>query len=602
MPHVTPPAIASALKNYRINTILAIPQLLTIMLESINHMAATEGKANALKLASKVAAPLPFPLRRLIFRKVHFRLGGKLNLVVTGGAPIPVDIATAWERMGIKTVQGYGLTETSPILTVNSLNERRLDSPGRALSNVQLCIADDGEILARGPSVFTNYWHNVLATQTAFNKAGWFKTGDVGYIENGWLYIQGRLKFAIVLSSGLKVFPEDIELIAAKDISFQAFCIVGLKGAHSETVLAVIISEKSDHEVAQAIKNINTKLESFQHIDEWRRWPQSDFPRTRLLKIDRKQVQLWANSNSGDPQIVKDEHESKDDPIITIIRLSLSNSKARINESDRLADLGLDSLRRLNVVALIEGQLGVSIPEEKVTRTTTVSTLRKLVNSGTQTELKNYQSTWQFNKWLRLVGNGLRESVLRLFVRFWVKLDIEGRSELVGIKTPAIFIFNHTDNFDGPVIYNSLPHRIRKRLCIAAAEDAQLNHKVLSLIVRLCFAGFYFARREPFKPSLEYFGQMIDQGWSVVMSPEGSISSNGKLKPFKSGIGLLAVNLGVPIIPIKTIGLSGTVPLHANWPRRHSRVKVRIGRPVNFDSSLSYDEVTERLHDIMAAL
>ena len=602
MPRVTPLAITRSLQDYHINTILAIPQLLSLMLENIQRTAANEGKARTLNIASKLTAPLPLPLRHLLFRSVHSRLGGKLNLVVTGGAPIPVEVATAWERMGVKMVQGYGLTETSPILTVNGLNERRLDSPGQALSNVRLRIAEDGEIQAKGASIFSGYWRNPEATKAAFTADGWFKSGDIGSIKDGWLHIQGRLKFAIVLSSGLKVFPEDIELVADKNPDFKSICIVGVKRPEGESVFAVVISEKSDQEVTKAISDINAKVESFQHIDEWLRWPDSDFPRTRLLKIDRKQVQLWANTSGDEHQIAQKGVSVKADAVTDIIRLSLGNPKAHINETDRLADVGLDSLRRLNVVALIEEQLGITIPEESVTGTTIVSDLRKLISSGNLVERQQHFSTWQFNKWVRLAGNGVRESVIRFIIRIWVKLKIEGRNELNGLKTPAIFIFNHADDFDGPVIFKSLPHYIRKRLAAAAAEDAMLEHKVLSLIVRFGFAGFYFSRHEPYMPSLEYVGKMIDQGWSVVLAPEGRLSTNGKLQPFKSGIGLLAVNLGVPIIPMKTFGLSGTVPLHAKWPKKHSRVTVRIGQPVSFPPDTSYDQATAKLQKIMEDL
>jgi len=115
-------------------------------------------------------------------------------------------------------------------------------------------------------------------------------------------------------------------------------------------------------------------------------------------------------------------------------------------------------------------------------------------------------------------------------------------------------------------------------------------------LIRVCFAGFSFARSEPYLPSLEYVGEMIDQGWNVLISPEGKIGTTGKLQPFKSGIGLLAVSLGVPVIPVKTLGLTGTVPLHAKWPKKRSRVTVRIGEPSYFGPQMNYEDVTDALH------
>ncbi len=602
MPRVTPLAISRALVDYQITTMLAIPQLLSLLLERIQQTADEQGRGRTLSAAFTIAGFLPFRTRRLLFHSVHSKLGGHLDLVVAGGAPIPVEVATAWERMGVRMVQGYGLTETSPILTGNGLTGRRLDSPGRALDNVQLRIAPDGEIQARGPSVFSEYWHNPSATREAFTDDGWFKTGDVGRLEAGWLHIQGRLKFAIVRSSGLKVFPEDIELVAEKDSRFQEICIVGVKDPKGESVTAVVISNQPDQAVAQAIAEINSQLESFQHIDAWRRWPDRDFPRTRLLKVDRRLVQQWALSADRGGPVKSIGAVGTGDPLLRIIRQSLDDANAVVDESERLADIGLDSLRRLAVVSLIEEQLGITISDESVAPGTTVGELRQLVSQGSPAEAAGTPPRWPYWRWVRFIGNGLRDGVMRAIVRVWVRAEVVGGEALDDLNTPAIFIFNHSDDFDGPVVYQALPRRIRTRLAVATADDVLRDHKSLAFLARLCFAGFSFARSEPYMPSLEYVGEMIDRGWNVLIAPEGRLSTTGELQPFKSGIGLLAVSLGVPVIPMKTVGLAGTVPLHAKWPKKRSRVTVRIGQAMRFGPGMNYEEVTETLHHAVADL
>jgi long-chain acyl-CoA synthetase len=605
VPSASPVAIGRGLRDYHITTILAVPQLLSLLLERVEQEAAAKGKTTTLARAEDLAAALPFPLRRLLFRDVHSQLGKRLNLVITGGAPIPLEVGTAWDRMGVRLLQGYGLTETAPILTMNSLRERRAGSAGRALDNVQLRIADDGEIQVQGPSIFREYWHNATATREAFTEDGWFKTGDAGSLQDGWLYIQGRLKFAIVLSSGLKVFPEDIEIVADKNQILRAVCIVGVRRRASEAVIAVVISDHSDREISHAIDEINAQVESFQHISEWRRWPEANFPLTRLRKIDRRKVQDWANEAASGEQASEHEGEPpKDaqDAIVDLIRQSLGESRSEITDSDRLADIGLDSLRRLTLAALIEEQLGTTVEEEDITHTTTVADLRKLVARGGPTEVPIPRPSWPYRRSVRLLGDATREVVVRAIVGTWVKMMVQGRDKLDGLDTPALFIFNHSDDFDGPVVYQALPRRIRTRLAVAAADDVMRDHKLLAFIVRFCFAGFNLSRSEPYMPSLEYVSTLMDEGWSVVLSPEGQLSTNGVLQPFKSGVGLLAVNLGVPVVPIKTVGLYGTVPLHAKWPKRHSAVTVRIGQPMSFDSHTDFDDVTRRLHQIMEDL
>jgi long-chain acyl-CoA synthetase len=604
LPRVTPLAIARGLQDYHITTILTVPQLLTLFLQRIRQTAVARGQGKTLAILLMLAPAVPFSGRRILFHRVHKKLGGRLDIVVTGGAPIPIEVATTWERMGVRMVQGYGLTETAPVLTFNRPDNRRLDSLGQALDSVRLRInKEDGEIQAKGPSVFNQYWHNEPATRAAFTPDGWFKTGDIGLLRDGWLQIQGRAKFAIVLSSGLKVFPEDIELVADKDPTLKAICIVGVKQTDGEAVHAVIISDGSDAQVSKTISEINAQLESFQHISDWKRWPEPDFPRTRLLKIDRKRVQIWANAQTAsEHDVPTDTPTPENDPLIDIIRLVLEKPRARIKETDRLADIGLDSLRRLSVVSLIEEQLSVTIAETQITQATTLAHLRKLITQGSPAEPPMHRATWPFWPWVRTLGTAIRETLARGLLRIWVRQRTEGNRQLADLTGPALYIFNHVDDFDVPVVYQGLPWRIRKRLAVAQADDVQRGHKILAFVSRFGYAAFSFARSEPFMPSLEYVGQLIDQGWNVALAPEGRLSTDGTLLPFKSGIGLLAVELGVPVVPIKTVGLSGTVPIHAKWPKKHSKVTVRIGKPVYFARGTDYDEATKQLHRDMEEL
>jgi long-chain acyl-CoA synthetase len=601
MSRVTPKAIVESLNAYEINTILAIPQLLTIMLERIEHAVEEQGKTRIFAVMGRVAQRLPFALRRYLFYGVHSQLGGHLRLVVTGGAPIPVEVGRAWERFGVRLVQGYGLTETSPILTCNGLEDRRLDTPGRALVNVELRVGADGEIQAKGPSVFHGYWKNEAASRDAFSDDGWFRTGDVGRIDEGWLHIQGRLKFVIVRSSGLKVFPEDVELAAHQEPALAQICVVGHTDEKGEEAVAVVVSSETDDEVVKAVARVNDQLESFQHIDSWRRWPEADFPRNRLLKIDRRQVQDWVNEVAP---AAKDDRviEVGDDQVMHVIRLSLDDPSATLHDDDRLADLGLDSLRRLVAVSLLEEQFGVSISDESVTSETTVGQLRTMASEGNAGAAPRRAPRWPYWRLVRFIGSGLREGLVDPLVRVWVRTDVEGVERLATLSGPALFIFNHSDDFDVPVVYRALPQSVRRRLAVAAGQDVMAEHRVLALIIRWCFAGFAFARSEPYLASLENVGSMIDRGWSVLIAPEGRIDNSGVLRPFKTGIGLLAVNLGVPVVPMKTVGLTGTVPLHSKWPKKHSRIIVRIGAPVSFDRSENYEDVTDTLHDIVEQL
>lgn len=211
--------------------------------------------------------------------------------------------------------------------------------------------------------------------------------------------------------------------------------------------------------------------------------------------------------------------------------------------------------------------------------------------------------SWPFRRTVRFVGNALRDYVITpLIVRHWVTLHVEGAEHLDHLRGPSIFIFNHSDDFDGPVTYASLPSHVRSRLSVAAGSDIMENHRILAFIIRLCYAGFGFERYAHYRASMDYLAGLLASGRHVLLSPEGRLSPSGELLDFKGGIGLLAVRLGVDVVPMRIHGLTGTVPLHAHWPKRHSEVTVRIGEPRSFGPQERHRDVTRRLREAVAAL
>jgi long-chain acyl-CoA synthetase len=210
--------------------------------------------------------------------------------------------------------------------------------------------------------------------------------------------------------------------------------------------------------------------------------------------------------------------------------------------------------------------------------------------------------TWPYRRAVRIVGNAVRDYVLAPFIQHWITLSVEGVERLDGLCEPAIFIFNHSDDLDGPVTFEALPRRVRRRLSVAVGSDIFDDHPILAFILRLNYAAFAFERRKATRASLDYVREMIDSGWHVLLAPEGRLSTTGELLEFKSGIGLLAVQLGVPVVPMRVVGLSGTVPMHAWWPKKHSDVIVRIGDPQRFGPDARYRAATRALRDAVETL
>ena len=224
-----PTVLSRTMRERRITIMLLVPQGLELLMNGIEREVARQGKQRLWNKLLTIAEKTPFRLRRYLFAQVHRRFGGKLDFIVSGGAALDRDLARKWELLGVKIVQGYGTTEASPVISNQTLAERRPDSTGRPLPNVEVRISDDGEILARGENITPGYWNNPEETAKAFD-GDWYKTGDLGYFdEEGFLHIKGRMKDMIVLPSGQNVFPEDIQTVLTKHPNVTDAAVVGLE-------------------------------------------------------------------------------------------------------------------------------------------------------------------------------------------------------------------------------------------------------------------------------------------------------------------------------------------------------------------------------------
>ena len=212
------------------NHMIVVPAFLRLVSLRLKDQIKEQGKLKIFKVMSKISYYLPMVLRRKLFKNIHQGFGWNMHLFASGGAPLEKDVGKFWENLGIYVLQGYGLTETSPILTVNRYQNRKIESVGTSLQGVQIKLAPDGEILAKGANVFSNYWNQEEKTKKVFDTEGWFKTGDIGFFDKDkHLYIKGRKKFIIVLPSGENVYPEDIEFELNKQEEVIDSTIVGLK-------------------------------------------------------------------------------------------------------------------------------------------------------------------------------------------------------------------------------------------------------------------------------------------------------------------------------------------------------------------------------------
>jgi long-chain acyl-CoA synthetase len=295
---LNPRVLFDGLREHRVTSMIVVPQVLDLFWGAIEREVDRSGRRAWFDRLRRVARHLPVALRRLLFRGVHARLGGGLRLFVSSGAFLPPSLQQAWEDLGITVLQGYGSTENG-FGTCQTPQDHGLGTVGRPMPPVELRIADDGEVLFRGPTLFKGYWEDPTATADAIDPDGWYHTGDLGHLDRqGRLVLSGRTKDRIVLPNGFKVYPEDVEN-ALRNAGLRDAVVIETRPGRIEAVVLESAAEQVDGGAEAAVRVANAALGPNQRVAGVRVWPEVDFPRTHTLKVKRGPIRDWATDGSS---------------------------------------------------------------------------------------------------------------------------------------------------------------------------------------------------------------------------------------------------------------------------------------------------------------
>ncbi|MCO5200747.1 MAG: AMP-binding protein [Chloroflexi bacterium] len=589
-----PAALSRTMQEWKPTFIMGVPQVLTLLMNGIEREATARGKLGLLNRLRKIAAPLPPVMRRKLFRSVLSRFGGKLDFIASGGAAIDADVQLKWEAMGIAVVEGYGTTECAPIVTINPRNDRRIRSVGRPLPGQQVRIAEDGEVLARGPNVFEGYWNNPVATAASFD-GDWYRTGDLGYIEDGYLYLKGRKKDLIVLSDGQNVYPEDIETVLRHQPGVMDAVVLGMAEGPDVRLHAVIVESEPGTALA-AVRTANEQLDARQQVLGWTVWPEEDFPRTHTLKVRRPLVEAHVKEHHRVPAGVP--QQELDDPLLRIIAAVRKTDTPLTEDANLGSDLGLDSLGRVELLSGLEDDMGVYIDDTEVGPQTTIAQLRVMASRGERKVRMHRFPTWPRRRPVRWLRRVLTSLVLFPLLRIGYSVEVRGRERFRTVQEPCLLISNHNMHFDVSLLLRSMPHGFRQRVAIAAAASDIFGNRWRGFTASLLGNAFPFAKEgSGVRESLEYVAKMLDEGWNVLIFPEGRLTVVGPMQRFKSGTGLLAVETGVPVVPMR-IDVLRPGFYEGKWlPHPRARVRVSIGEPIHFEQGTGYAEATAMLEE-----
>jgi long-chain acyl-CoA synthetase len=488
------------------------------------------------------------------------------------------------------------------VIASGSVDDRKEGSVGKAVPGVELKLALDGELWVRGANITPGYWRNPEATAAAFED-GWYKTGDLGEVDaQGYLYLRGRKNDLIVLANGQNVYPEDLEAAVREAGGVVDAVVLGVPSVQGPRLHAVVMLEAGAPEPPAIVRRANSRLAAHQQIQDVTVWPERDFPRTHSLKVKRRDVlrvllgqQRPAAEGGTAPPAAPDDASV----LWRMVAEMAGTTPREITAQSTLGEIGLDSLQRVELLAALEAKAGLYLDESLVGPETTVGHLQALVE-GHQGGARPAFPHWPLSQpaaALRAALQGPAFAMLDLLA----PAHVRGCEVLAGLQPPVLFVTNHTSHLDSPVLLRALPSRWRRRVAVAAADDYFFARRALGLAVALGLNAFPFSRTTSVRPTLEHCAWLLDQGWSILLFPEGTRSVSGDLAPFKAGVGLLAVELGVPVVPVRLRGLHAVLPKGSSLPRP-GHVRVQFGRAVRFAEGTSYAAVTAQIEEAVRNL
>ncbi len=592
-----PAEILRQIHSRRISLLVSVPRILEVLRDYVLH-----------EFPETAEAPPPGThwLRKWWrYRRVHRHFGWKFWAFIVGAAPLDPAVEEFWGRLGFLVIQGYGLTETAPIVTLNHPFHARKGTVGTPVAGVEVRLADDGEVLVRGGNVSHGYYGQAQGAATSLEN-GWLHTGDIGEKDaEGRLIIRGRKKDLIVLPDGRKVFPEDVEAVLRNIPGVRGTAVIGPDHVH-----AVLALEPGANQ-EEIVRRANDQLEEQQKIRAVSVWPAGEeLPRTsgtnKLKRAEIRQrvsegVRPGAGTRSGGG-------------VIDILRRYAPDRA--ITPETTLDQLGLSSLDRVQLLMELEQQTDLPVDEGRLAAARTVADLANPapVTAAQETEPFDFPS-WNRSAAVRWLRSAAQTLILLPLTRLFARVTASGLENLEGVQAPVIFAPNHQSHMDVPAILCALPRKWRGRIAPAMAKeffDAHFHPErhpwrkrftsgLEYYLSAMFFNAFPLPQRElGARRTLRYMGELASEGQCVLIFPEGDRTRAGELHPFRPGVAMLASHIHVPVVPVRIQGLERVLHRDARWPTR-GPVKVTFGKPLTFEGgdysaqARSLEEAVRRL-------
>ena len=614
-PSTNPAEIVRSVKRERATALVAVPRMLDLLKAGLEREWESRGESRWFARTLEGAGGKKFLRRAWMFRRMHRRFGWKFWAFISGGAALANDTESFFKRMGYAVVQGYGMTETASLISLNHPFRATEGSVGKILPGLECKLAGDGEILVRGESVATGYWKNGVLLPSS--EGGWLATGDLGEVDRqGNLRFRGRKKNVIVTPAGLNIYPEDLESALDRQPGVRDSVVIPFeRGGNAEPCAVLLMQDSSEAAARTAVERANSSLAEYQRIERWLPWPELDFPRTatgkpRLALIARRAAQILdGRRTSGLP-------EARPRPWEAL--LSKFGRTAPASGSLENA-LSLSSLDRVELMSALEERFHVELSESDFAQAKTVADVERLLEQPSSRRAEYIYPRWAQRepvRWLRLAV---------YYALAWPATEILGHPRIVGrenladLRGPLLVISNHiTRRADIGLVLAALPLRFRHRLATAMGGETVENmrrpprdwfvakrwgYQLGYWLVTALFNVFPLPQFSGFRESFRFAGESVDRGYSVLVFPEGVVnnSEDGRMAAFQSGIGLLAENLRIPVVPMRLDGVS-KMKRERRRLAHFGEITVRIGAPVSFAPGTPPEEIARQLETIVKSL
>ena len=542
-----PSAIVNTIHRERISVLVAVPRLLQSLKEKIERDLEDAARLDDFQRRFRQAEGKHFVLRWWMFRGIHRQFGWKFWAFVCGGAALDRETEEFWGRLGYAVVQGYGLTETTSLISVNHPFRLGKGSIGKVLAGREIKLDSDGEILVRGGGVATAYW-NGRGLQSVAGEQGWYRTGDIGEMDAaGNLYFKGRKKDVIVTPAGMNVYPEDLEAALRRQPEVKDCAVVGLPRNGNAEPCAVLILRDPSADAERVVKSANQSLAEYQRMNSWFVWPEQDFPRTSTQKPRTNAIRDVVLAQTAGRTHAASATGPLAELLARVTGRQVSSLKAQANLEN---DLNLSSLDRVELLGALEDRYQMDLSETSFTAMKTVGDLEQALRQRSAPRLPYHYPHWALRwpvTWIRLLTHYL---LLRpaVFLLGWPR--VSGRENLRGLDGSVLVISNHIGDVDVGFVLTALPARWRHKLATAAGGEAlealrtppptrglagRIYDRIKWILGVSLLNLFPLPREAGFRDSFAYAGEAADRGYSVLIFPEGTSHNRRETRPVPRG-------------------------------------------------------------------